>query len=77
MAKKNIKSVEEMVEDLFKKQLDNYGVRYYTKNEPINQAIDDALRSAPSKSGGKGANFPDINRPPAVNTLMPLYREGL
>lgn len=57
MAKRN-KSVEEQIEDFAKKQLK--GVKYYTKTESINDEIDTALKTAPSKSGGSGFNFPDI-----------------
>lgn len=58
MAKTN--SAEEKVEDFFKKQLDSYQVKYYTKTESINDDIDEALKNAPSKSGGSGTNYPDI-----------------
>lgn len=58
MASKSIRSIEEQVEDLAKKQLD--GVKYYTKTEMINPEIETALKSAPSKSGGSGSNYPDI-----------------
>ena len=54
------KSIEEIVEDFFKKQLDTYGVKYYTKTESINPSIDNALKNAVSKSGGTGNNYPDI-----------------
>lgn len=57
MAKKN-KSIEEQIEDLAKSQLE--GLKYYTKTENINNEIDIALKESPSKSGGKGSNFPDI-----------------
>ena len=59
MAKTN-KSIEEIIEDIAKKQLDSVGVKYFTKNEAINSEIDEALTKAPSKSGGKGKNYPDI-----------------
>ncbi len=52
------KSIEEKVEDWAKKQFGSQ--KYYTKTESINSEIDDALRKAPSKSGGSGSNFPDI-----------------
>lgn len=52
------RSVEEQVEDLAKKQLNNIG--YYTKTEQINSEIENALKTGPSKSGGEGPNFPDI-----------------
>lgn len=58
MANKPIRSIEEQVEDLAKKQL--AGVKYYTKTETINSEIETALKSAPSKSGGAGTNIPDI-----------------
>ncbi len=54
------KSIEEKIEDIAKKSLDKYGIKYFTKTESINKEIDDALKKAESKSGGKGGNFPDI-----------------
>ncbi len=60
MASKTKKSIEEKVEDLFKKQLDKYNVKYFTKTESMNPDIDKALCDAPSKSGGDGNNYPDI-----------------
>lgn len=54
------KSVEEQVEDRAKKSLDACEVHHFAKNESINSEIDAALKNAPSKKGGKGANFPDI-----------------
>jgi len=53
-----MRSIEETIEDMAKKQLEN--VRYYTKTESINSEIDNALKIAPSKSGGTGTNYPDI-----------------
>lgn len=53
-------SVEEQVEDFFKKQLSEFGIKYQTKTEPINRSIDDALNNYCSKSGGTGKNYPDI-----------------
>ena len=47
-----------LVEDFAKKQLS--GAKYYTKTETINNEIEKALKDAPSKSGGSGANIPDI-----------------
>lgn len=58
MAKKVQKSIEEKVEDWCKHQLSV--TRYYTKTEEINSEIGNALRKAPSKNGGNGRNFPDI-----------------
>lgn len=55
---KNIKSIEEQVEDWCKKQFK--GQKYYTKTETINAEIAFALENAPSKQGGTGKNFPDI-----------------
>lgn len=54
------KSVEELVEDWAKKSLDKSGVMHYAKNAEINPEIGAALKSAVSKSGGKGGNLPDI-----------------
>ena len=50
-------SIEEYIEDWAKRQLSG---NYFTKTEAINPQIDYALKIAPSKRGGKGANFPDI-----------------
>lgn len=54
------KSVEEKVEEWAKRLLDAGGVHHYAKNEAINPEIGAALKSAASKSGGKGGNLPDI-----------------
>lgn len=51
-----VSSIEEIIEDWCKKQLD----KYFTKTEKINDEIDNALKAAPSKKGGEGDNFPDI-----------------
>lgn len=53
-------SIEEKVEDHYKKMLDNLGVRYYSKTEKINDSIENALKRGNSKSGGSGMNYPDI-----------------
>lgn len=53
-------SIEEKVEEYYKSKLDLLGVRHYGKTERINQAIYNALQNADSKSGGNGANYPDI-----------------
>lgn len=53
-------STEEHVEDYFKKELTSLGVKYFYKTDPINSAIEEALASYGSKSGGKGKNYPDI-----------------
>ena len=54
------KSIEEKVEDIFKNQLNEFNIKYYTKTESINEAIDFALKNSVSKSGGSGNNYPDI-----------------
>ena len=51
------KSIEEQVEDLAKEQLKKFGVRYFTKNESLNEEIDGALKKADSKSGGARRKF--------------------
>ena len=53
-------SIEEQVEEYFKKELDKLNVRHYGKTEKINDSITAALSSAESKSGGVGGNYPDI-----------------
>ena len=57
---KDNKSIEELIEDKAKRQLEKYGVRMFTKTQSVNSQIDDALKKAPSKRGGKGNNYPDI-----------------
>ncbi len=52
------KSIEEQIEDWGKKQLGE--TKYYTKTESINPEIENALKTAPSKTGGTGTNYPDI-----------------
>lgn len=52
------KSIEEQIEDWGKKQLEQ--TKYFTKTESINPEIENALKIAPSKSGGVGTNYPDI-----------------
>ena len=53
-------SVEEKVEEKYKKILNSLDVRHYGKTEEINPSITAALRQADSKSGGSGKNYPDI-----------------
>lgn len=53
-------SIEEKVEEYFKALLDDLHIRHYGKTEEINSSISKALRDADSKSGGSGANYPDI-----------------
>lgn len=55
-----MRSIEEKVEEHFKKILDNFGIRHYGKTEEINPTITKALKDSNSKSGGGGNNFPDI-----------------
>ena len=55
-----MKSIEEKIEEHFKAILDSLNIRHYSKTESINDSISNALRSADSKSGGSGNNFPDI-----------------
>lgn len=57
MAKK-ISSIEESVEQWAKEQLKE--IRIYPKTDFINPQIEKALKTEPSKKGGKGANYPDI-----------------
>lgn len=54
------KSVEEPVEDWAKKSLDDHGVAHSPKNAAINHEIGEAMKKFPSKKGGKGPNFPDL-----------------
>ena len=53
-------SIEEKIEEYYKKKLDAIGLRHFGKTEKINDSIDNALKEANSKSGGNGANYPDI-----------------
>ena len=55
-----MRSIEEKVEEHYKKILDNYQIRHYGKTEEINSTITKALKNSNSKSGGGGNNFPDI-----------------
>ena len=60
MAKKAKKSIEEQIETEIKVELAGLGLHPYAKTEEINPEISNALATAPSKSGGRGNNFPDI-----------------
>ena len=53
-------SIEEQIEDIVKKQLDSFAVKYYTKTKHLNDEIKNALNNAKSKSGNDGGNFPDV-----------------
>jgi hypothetical protein len=52
------RSIEERIEDWAKGYFAQGS--YFTKNAPINPEIDEALKKAPSKTGGSGNNYPDI-----------------
>jgi len=54
------KSIEEKVEEYYKKVLENIELRHFGKTEKINNSITNALKEAASKSGGTGNNYPDI-----------------
>lgn len=56
----NNKSIEEQVEDIAKNWLKDLNIKYHTKTDSINSEIEEALKKAPSKAGGKGNNYPDI-----------------
>lgn len=58
MRKKQIHSIEEIVEQWAKEQLK--GVKLYPKTDFINSQIEKSLKTAPSKKGGTGTNYPDI-----------------
>ena len=58
MAEKR-RSIEEQIEDMAKQRLSSDGVKYFTKTESINNEIENALKTAPSKKGGSGTNYPD------------------
>lgn len=60
MRKQKISSIEENVEYWAKNELEAGDVKLYAKTDNINDSIESALKSAPSKSGGDGGNFPDI-----------------
>lgn len=57
---KPMASIEEKVEEHYKKVLDTLKIRHYGKTESINDTITKALKNALSKSGGTGNNYPDI-----------------
>lgn len=56
------------------------GVKTYSKTDFINDDIAKALHAAPSKSGGKGANYPDIKVlievPHDVSRQIPVMMEA-
>ncbi len=53
-------SIEEKVEEYYKRKLDVLGIKHFAKNETINKSILKSLTQAESKSGGNGKNYPDI-----------------
>lgn len=53
-------SIEEKVEEYYKKKLDDLQIRHYGKTETMNSSVSSALKEASSKSGGSGNNYPDI-----------------
>lgn len=55
-----MKNIEEQIEDNIKQKLVCLNLKYYCKTESVNPEIDKALKDSPSKSGGKGCNYPDI-----------------
>ena len=55
-----VKSIEEIIEDWAKEQFKKKHTKIFTKTEKINNEIEKALIDAPSKSGGRGENKPDI-----------------
>lgn len=48
-------SIEEKVEEHYKKVLDDLRICHYGKNEAINDSISKALKETDSKSGGTGS----------------------
>ena len=52
--------IEEQVEDFYKRMLYNLNIKYYCKNEDINESILNAMKNYYSKNGGEGKNYPDI-----------------
>ncbi len=74
MASKQKHSIEEKVEQWAKEQLK--GIKLYAKNEFINSQIEKALKTVPSKKGGKGPNYPDIKcMIPAAEGDIPVMIE--
>lgn len=53
-------SIEERVEEEYKAQLDQLGVPRWNKTDAPNLEIRKALDEYPSKTGGEGRNYPDI-----------------
>lgn len=55
-----VRSVEEQVEYRVKQQLENHKIKFYNKTDRMDEAIEEALAKAPSKTGGLGGNICDI-----------------
>lgn len=53
-------SIEEKVEEYYKRKLDDLRIKHFAKTETINKSISGALAQAESKGGGDGKNYPDI-----------------
>ena len=58
MNRKRKSSIEETIEQWSKEQLKD--IKLYPKTDFINPQIEKALKTEPSKKGGKGGNYPDI-----------------
>lgn len=58
MNRKRKSSIEETIEQWAKEQLKE--IKLYPKTDFINPQIEKALKTEPSKKGGKGGNYPDI-----------------
>lgn len=71
-------SIEEKVEEHFKKLLDELDIRHYGKTEHFSEPIERALKNAESKSGGAGSNYPDIQVFPENSTrrIVPVMIEA-
>ena len=50
------RSIEEKVEEYYKKEFDNYGIRHFGKTENNKDDIANGLKEADCKCGGGGIN---------------------
>ena len=74
MPSKQKHSIEELVEQWAKELLK--GIKLYAKNDFINSQIEKALKTAPSKKGCKGPNYPDIKCViPSAESNIPVMIE--
>ena len=64
-----MRSIEEKVEEHYKKMLETYQIRHYGKTEEINPTITKALKDADSKSGGNGIISPIFKSFLKINML--------